>query len=59
MKSQKGFCWLRKRTEDMLAMVIWYGGVYKGCLVYMKGMNGLMDNVKEREEWSCQSRLYE
>lgn len=29
MKSQKGFCWLRKRTDDMFAMVIDYG-VWKG-----------------------------
>ena len=22
MKSQKGFCWLRKRTEDMIAFML-------------------------------------
>lgn len=25
MKSQKGFCWLRKRTDDMFTVVIVYG----------------------------------
>ena len=28
-KSQKGFCWLRKRTDDMFAVVIEYGNIWK------------------------------
>lgn len=31
MKSQKGFCWLRKRTEDMFATMIEYGECVEYC----------------------------
>ena len=50
MNSQKGFCWLRKRTDDIFAMVIgyWVWEIFD-LVVVRDGMMDDREREKERE----------
>ena len=55
MKSQKGFCWLRKRTDDMFAIVIDYWVWRVSDLIVVR--DGMVDERKREKQRDMASHI--